>query len=163
MDPNIIINAYSPYNDGWTQQFYKDKMTKQVDTQKYTEFVDAVTSKESNDYISFNSRCFEIQKDPDGIPVHRLLTAALGICAEGGEFTEVVKKMVFQGKPVNDENIFHMKRELGDIMWYVAQACMALDTDFNEIIEMNVEKLKARYPGGEFDVHYSENRQEGDV
>ncbi len=163
MDPNIIINAYSPYNDGWTQQFYKDKMAKQVDTQKYTEFVDAVTSKESNDYISFNSRCFEIQKDPDGIPVHRLLTAALGICAEGGEFTEVVKKMVFQGKPVNDENIFHMKRELGDIMWYVAQACMALDTDFNEIIEMNVEKLKARYPGGEFDVHYSENRKEGDV
>ena len=163
MDPNIIINAYSPYNDGWTQQFYKDKMAKQVDTQKYTEFVDAVTSKESNDYISFNSRCFEIQKDPDGIPVHRLLTAALGICAEGGEFTEVVKKMVFQGKPVNDENIFHMKRELGDIMWYVAQACMALDTDFNEIIEMNVEKLKARYPGGEFDVHYSENRQEGDL
>ena len=138
-------------------------MTKQVDTQKYTEFVDAVTSQESKDYISFNSRCFEIQKDPDGIPVHRLLTAALGICAEGGEFTEVVKKIVFQGKPVNDENIFHMKRELGDIMWYVAQACMALDTDFNEIIEMNVEKLKARYPGGEFDVHYSENRKEGDV
>ena len=134
-----------------------------VNTQKYTEFVDAVTSQESKDYISFNSRCFEIQKDPDGIPVHRLLTAALGICAEGGEFTEVVKKMVFQGKPVNDENIFHMKRELGDIMWYVAQACMALDTDFNEIIEMNVEKLKARYPGGEFDVHYSENRKEGDV
>jgi len=163
IDPNTIIMADSPYNDGWTQQFYKDKMTKQVDTQKYTEFVDAVTSKESNDYISFNSRCFEIQKDPDGIPVHRLLTAALGICAEGGEFTEVVKKMVFQGKPVNDENIFHMKRELGDIMWYVAQACMALDTDFNEIIEMNVEKLKARYPGGEFDVHYSENRKDGDV
>ena len=138
-------------------------MSKQVDTEKYTEFVDAVTSQESKDYISFNSRCFEIQKDPDGIPVHRLLTAALGICAEGGEFTEVVKKMVFQGKPVNDENIFHMKRELGDIMWYVAQACMALDTDFNEIIEMNVEKLKARYPGGEFDVHYSENRKEGDL
>ena len=138
-------------------------MSKQVDTQKYTEFVDAVTSQESKDYIAFNSRCFEIQKDPDAIPVHRLLTAALGICAEGGEFTEVVKKMVFQGKPVNDENIFHMKRELGDIMWYVAQACMALDTDFNEIIEMNVEKLKARYPGGEFDVHHSENRKEGDL
>ena len=138
-------------------------MSNQVDTQKYTEFVDAVTSQESKDYISFNSRCFEIQKDPDGIPVHRLLTAALGICAEGGEFTEVVKKIVFQGKPVNEDNIFHMKRELGDIMWYVAQACMALDTDFNEIIEMNVEKLKARYPGCEFDVHYSENRKEGDV
>jgi NTP pyrophosphatase (non-canonical NTP hydrolase) len=99
----------------------------------------------------------------DDCNVPQLLTAALGICAEGGEFTEVVKKIVFQGKPVNEDNIFHMKRELGDIMWYVAQACMALDTDFNEIIEMNVEKLKARYPGGEFDVHYSENRKEGDV
>ena len=138
-------------------------MTKQVDTQKYTEFVDAVTSNESKDYIPFNSRCFEIQTGDDGIPIHRLLTAALGICAEGGEFTEIVKKIVFQGKPVNEDNIFHMKRELGDIMWYVAQACMALDTDFNEIIEMNVDKLKARYPGGEFDVHYSENRKEGDV
>jgi len=92
-----------------------------------------------------------------------LLTAALGLTAESGEFTEVVKKIVFQGKPYNEDNVFHMKRELGDIMWYVAQACMALDTDFNEIIEMNVEKLKARYPGGEFDVHYSENRKEGDL
>ena len=85
------------------------------------------------------------------------------MCAESGEFTEIVKKIVFQGKPVNADNLYHMKRELGDIMWYVAQACMALDTDFNEIIEMNVEKLKARYPGGEFDVHYSENRKEGDL
>jgi len=138
-------------------------MTKQVDTQKYTEFVNEVTSKESKDYISFNSRCFEIQTGDDGIPIHRLLTAALGMSAESGEFTEVVKKIVFQGKPVNEENIFHMKRELGDIMWYVAQACMALDTSFDEIIEMNVEKLKARYPGGEFDVHHSENRAEGDL
>ena len=138
-------------------------MTKQVDTQKYTEFVNEVTSKESKDYISFNSRCFEIQTGDDGIPIHRLLTAACGICAEGGEFTEVVKKIVFQGKPVNDENIFHMKRELGDIMWYVAQACMTLDTTIDEIIEMNVEKLEKRYPGGSFDVHYSENRKDGDV
>ena len=83
--------------------------------------------------------------------------------AESGEFTEIVKKMIFQGEPVNEENLFHLKRELGDIMWYVAQACMALDTDFNEIIEMNVDKLKSRYPGGEFDVHCSENRKEGDV
>ena len=140
-------------------------MSNQVDTQKYTEFVDAVTSQESKDYISFNSRCFGIQSEESGagLPVHRLLTAALGICAEGGEFTEVVKKIVFQGKPVNEENSFHMKRELGDIMWYVAQACMSLDTSIDEIIEMNVEKLEKRYPGGEFDVHYSENRKEGDV
>jgi len=131
-----------------------------VDYEKYTEFVDAVTSDESKDYSAFDKRTYELTKD---IPVERLLTAALGICAEGGEFTEVVKKIVFQGKPVNEENIFHMKRELGDICWYLAQACMALDTSFDEVIEMNVDKLKARYPGGEFDVHYSENRKEGDL
>ena len=138
-------------------------MTKRVNTDAYLDFVDAVTSKESNDYIAFNSRCFEIQKGDDGIPINRLITAALGMSAESGEFTEVVKKIVFQGKPYTEDNRFHMKRELGDVMWYVAQACMSLDTTIDEIIEMNVDKLKARYPGGEFDVHYSENRQEGDV
>ena len=116
-------------------------MSSQVDTEKYVEFVDAVTSDESKRYDAFDKRVYELESQ---IPVERLLTAALGICAEGGEFTEVVKKIIFQGKPVNEDNIFHMKRELGDIMWYVAQACMALDTDFNEIVEMNVEKLKAR-------------------
>ena len=131
-----------------------------VDYEKYTQFVNAVTSKESKDYAAFDERVFELTEE---IPVERVLTAALGICAEGGEFTEVVKKIVFQGKPVNKENIFHMKRELGDICWYLAQACMALDTTFDEVIEMNVEKLKARYPGGEFDVHFSENRKEGDL
>ena len=138
-------------------------MTKRVNTDAYMEFVNAVTSEESRDYIPFNSRCFDIQSGDDGIPIHRLITAALGMGAESGEFTEVVKKIVFQGKPVNEDNIFHMKRELGDVMWYVAQACMSLDTTIDDIIEMNVDKLKARYPGGEFDVHHSENRQEGDV
>ena len=131
-----------------------------VDYEKYTQFVNAVTSNESKDYAAFDERVFELTEE---IPVERLLTAALGIWAEGGEFTEVVKKIVFQGKPINEENIFHMKRELGDICWYLAQACMALDTTFDEVIEMNVEKLKARYPGGEFDVHFSENRKEGDL
>ena len=136
-------------------------MTKQVDTKKYTEFVDAVTSNESKSSEAFSVRLRDLYSE--GLPVERLLTAAVGMSAESGEFTEVVKKMIFQGKPVNDENIIHLKRELGDVMWYVAQACMALDTDFNEIIEMNVDKLKARYPGGEFDVHKSENRKEGDL
>ena len=94
---------------------------------------------------------------------HRALTAALGLSAESGEFTEIVKKILFQGKPVSQENLFHMKRELGDIMWYFIQACIALDTTPEEVIEMNVDKLKKRYPGGEFDVHYSENRLVGDV
>ena len=132
-----------------------------VDFKKYTEFVDAVTSNESKNSESFSVRLRDLYSE--GLPVERLLTAAVGMSAESGEFIEVVKKMIFQGKPVNEENLFHLKRELGDVMWYVAQACMALDTTFDEIVEMNVEKLKARYPGDEFDVHYSENRKEGDV
>ena len=85
------------------------------------------------------------------------------VVAESGEFTEVVKKIVFQGKPVNEDNIFHLKRELGDVMWYLIQNYETLDTTIDEVIEMNVEKLQSRYPGGEFDVHYSENRKEGDL
>jgi len=136
-------------------------MAKNVDFEKYTEFVDAVTSNESKSSESFSVRLRELYSE--GLPVERLLTAAVGMSAESGEFIEVVKKMIFQGKPVNEENLFHLKRELGDVMWYVAQACMALDTSFDEIVEMNVEKLKKRYPGGEFDVHKSENRVEGDL
>ena len=136
-------------------------MTK-VDTEKYIEFVEGVTSDPSLNYAAFLSRTNSLELEND-CNVTQLLTAALGLTAESGEFTEVVKKILFQGKPYNEENVFHMKRELGDICWYLAQACMALDTTFDEILEMNVDKLKARYPGGEFDVHYSENRQEGDV
>ena len=132
-----------------------------VDTEKYLEFVYGVTSAPSTDYAALMSRLTALEAE--NADTCKLLTAALGLTAEAGEFTEVVKKIVFQGKPYNEENIFHMKRELGDICWYLAQACMALDTTFDEIIEMNVDKLKARYPGGEFDVHKSENRKEGDV
>ena len=136
-------------------------MTQEVDLKKYIEFVYGVTSAPSTDYRALVQRLNQLEaEDAD---VCKLLTAALGLTAESGEFTEVVKKIVFQGKPYNEENIFHMKRELGDICWYLAQACMALDTTFDEIIEMNVDKLKARYPGGEFDVHKSENRREGDL
>ena len=132
-----------------------------VDTQKYVEFVDAVTSQASKDHEAFIYRLQELEGQ--GFHSERLLTAAVGMCAESGEFTEVVKKTLFQGKPVTEENMFHLKRELGDIMWYVAQACMGLGTSLDEIMEMNVEKLVARYPGGQFDVHYSENRKEGDL
>ena len=133
-----------------------------VDTEKYIEFVHDVTSAPSLDYPALAARLTELEVEND-CNVTQLLTAALGLTAESGEFTEVVKKIIFQGKPYNEDNVFHMKRELVDIMWYLAQACMALDTSFDEIIEMNVEKLKARYPGGDFDVHYSENRKEGDL
>ena len=136
-------------------------MTKQVDTDKYLEFVNGVTSEPSKDHEAFIYRLQELEGQ--GFHSERLLTAAVGLCAESGEFTEVVKKIVFQGKPVNEDNIFHLKRELGDVMWYLAQACMALDTTIDEVIEMNVDKLQARYPGGSFDFSYSENRKEGDV
>ena len=137
-------------------------MKKNVDTEKYLDFVAGVTSPASTDLTELLSRITKLDCT-DSADVARLLTASLGLCAESGEFTEVVKKIVFQGKPYTEENKFHMKRELGDICWYLAQACMALDTTFDEIIEMNVDKLKARYPGGEFNVHKSENRKEGDL
>ena len=133
-----------------------------VDTQKYLEFVEGVTSAPSTNLAALLSRITELELDYDA-NVPKLLTAALGLAAESGEFTEVVKKIILQGKPYNEDNVFHMKRELGDICWYIAQACMELDTSFDEIIEMNVDKLKARYPGGEFDVSKSENRKEGDI
>ena len=135
-------------------------MTK-VDTEKYLEFVEGVTSAPSLDWPVLAARLSELEVNSAN--VSQLLTAALGLSAEAGEFTEVVKKIFLQGKPYNEENVFHMKRELGDICWYLAQACMALDTTFDEVIEMNVEKLKARYPGGEFNVSKSENRVEGDL
>ena len=136
-------------------------MTKKIDPDKYLEFVNAVTSQPSKENEAFVYRIQELEGQ--GFPSERLLTASVGMCAEAGEFTEVVKKIVFQGKPVNGENLFHLKRELGDIMWYIAQACMGLNVSLDEIIEMNVEKLSARYPEGAFDVYYSENRKEGDL
>jgi len=132
-----------------------------VNTDAYLEFVNAVTSQPSQDHEAFVYRIQELAGQD--FETHRLLTASVGMCAEAGEFTEIVKKIIFQGKPVNEENMFHMKRELGDIMWYVAQACMGLNISLDDVIEMNVDKLKSRYPGGEFDVHYSENRVEGDL
>ena len=137
-------------------------ITMTVDTEKYLEFVEGVTSNESLHYASLIARMNKLELEDD-CNVPQLLTAALGLTAESGEFTEVVKKIILQGKPYNEDNVFHMKRELGDICWYIAQACMALDTSFDEIIEMNVDKMKARYPGGEFDVSKSENRKEGDL
>ncbi len=132
-----------------------------IDTQKYIEFVDAVTSKQSKDYEAFIYRLQELEGQE--FPSERLLTAAVGMSAEAGEFTEIVKKIIFQGKPVNEDNLFHLKRELGDIMWYVAQACMGLNVSLNEVIEMNFEKLSARYPEGSFSIERSEKRKAGDL
>jgi len=136
-------------------------MKRHVDFNKYQEFVDAVTSKESRNYDVFSQRLATL--NDQGFSTQRLLTAAVGMTAEAGEFTEVVKKIVFQGKPVNEDNLFHLKRELGDVMWYVMQACVGLGVSLEEVVEMNVEKLMSRYPEGAFDVYFSENRKDGDV
>ena len=136
-------------------------MAKKVNFQQYSKFVDAVTSDESKDFIAFSDRIVSL--DEKGANIERLLTGAVGINAEGGEVMEIVKKLIFQGKPWDDENIYHLKRELGDVMWYVMQCLLALDSSMEEIVGMNVEKLKKRYPGGEFDPFYSENREEGDL
>lgn len=140
-----------------------------IDLNRYSKFVNAVTSMPSKDLTTFMSRLDELdgnyengEHGPD-INVPLLLTAALGLAAETGEFCEIPKKIYFQGKPLNEENVFHMKRELGDIIWYWINACRALNLDPNDVIEENVNKLQSRYPGGKFDVHYSENRREGDL
>jgi len=137
------------------------QMTKRVDFDKYTKFVDAVTSDESRDFLALSDRLVSL--DEKGANIERLMTGAIGLNAEGGEVMEIVKKMVFQGKPWNEETKHHLKREISDCMWYITQCLIALETSMDEIIEINVDKLEKRYPGGVFDPFYSENRQEGDL
>ena len=137
----------------------RNSMTSNFDS-KYVKFVSQVTSEESKNGVAFVNRIRDLEENSD---IHRLLTAAVGMSAEGGEFLEIVKKMIFQGKPYNEENVRHLKIELGDILWYVAQACMALDISLDEITDMNIDKLSKRFPDGYFSEYYSENRQEGDI
>jgi NTP pyrophosphatase (non-canonical NTP hydrolase) len=132
-----------------------------IDLNKYVEFVNTTTSSPSKEHTPFIDRLLELREN--GFPTERLLTAAVGMSAEAGEFTEIIKKIIFQGKPVTEENLFHLKRELGDIMWYVSQACIGLDISIEEVIQMNFEKLSARYPEGAFSIERSENRKEGDL
>jgi len=128
--------------------------------EKYKEFVSKVTSPASSNKDAFVSRIQELEDG--GLEIHRLLTGAVGISAEAGEFMEIVKKIIFQGKPANEDNIEHLKIELGDILWYVAQACLALDISLEELTDMNIKKLSKRYPEGMFDAYFSENRAADD-
>lgn len=133
-----------------------------IDLNRYKDFVEQVTSNESNHTSQLISKLQNLHSMTDVNPA-LLLTAAIGLAAETGEFAELPKKIVFQGKPCDEDTIFHMKRELGDIMWYWVNACRALGLDPNDVVEENVRKLESRYPGGKFDVHYSENRKSGDL
>jgi NTP pyrophosphatase (non-canonical NTP hydrolase) len=144
-----------------------------IDLNKYQEFVAAVTSNPSVSLTAFIDTCDrldanyevidgELKHGPD-VNIPLLITACLGLAAESGEFIEVPKKILFQGKALTEDAVYHMKRELGDVMWYWINACRALNLDPNEVIAENVRKLESRYPGGKFDAHYSENRQDGDL
>ena len=137
----------------------QNSMTSNFDS-KYVRFVSQVTSEESKNGVAFVNRIRDLEERSD---IHRLLTAAVGMSAESGEFLEIVKKIIFQGKPYNEDNVKHLKIELGDVLWYVAQACMALDISLDEITDMNIDKLSKRFPDGHFSEYYSENRQEGDI
>lgn len=137
-------------------------MSNQIDLNRYTKFVDAVTSVESNNFDHLLRRINEL-RNTTNVNISLLMTAGIGLASEGGEFNEIVKKVLFQGKPLTDAEVFHMKRELGDIMWYWTNACRSLGLDPNDVIAENVNKLQSRYPGGKFDAYYSENRKADDL
>lgn len=127
----------------------------------YARFVDTTTSNESKNFLAFIDSTSKLEAQ-DNINVPRVMTSAIGMLAESGEFTEVLKKMVFQGKEFNEDNRFHMKRELGDILWYWIQGCIALGYTPDEVMDENIKKLEARYPNG-FEVTRSETREIGDI
>lgn len=136
-----------------------------IDMEKYAQFVDGVTSDPSKSLNQFVHIITELNNRHDGATfnVPQLLTAMIGLTSESGEAQEIVKKIMFQGKPFTEETREHLKKELGDVIWYWANACNALGISPNEVIAQNVSKLEARYPGGKFDPFYSENRKEGDI
>lgn len=129
---------------------------------KYQNFTNSTISAPSSNQSVLLLKLEELNNNNLNVKIPELLTAAFGLTAEAGEYTEVVKKILFQGKPLNEDNIYHMKRELGDICYYLAVACTALNTSLEEILIMNVEKLSARYPSG-FDIIKSEVRKDGDI
>ena len=133
----------------------------EIDLDNYTDFVDRVTSPPSKDFNALLARYGELKKQK--CDIERLDTAASGLCSESGEFMEIVKKLKFQGKPYNDAQKEHLTKELGDILWYAAQASLALGVRLDEVIYVNTLKLAARYPNQMFETNYSENRQPGDI
>ena len=133
-----------------------------IDLNKYKDFVEGVTSSSSGRTTDLVETLNRLEEE-SGVKMSLLLTGAIGLASEGGECAEIVKKCIFQGKPLDDDTKFHIKRELGDVMWYWINSCRSLGLDPNDVIQENINKLKARYPGGEFDAHYSENRKDGDL
>ena len=135
----------------------------EISLQEYQEFVSEVTSPVSDSTDALIDHLYDLQKQSSDVNVSLMLTSALGLSAESGEFTEIVKKIVFQGKPLSEDNRFHMKRELGDVLWYWINACRSLDIDPYSVIEENISKLQKRFPDKTFSIHSSENRAKDDL
>ncbi len=128
---------------------------------KYKTFVDGVTSDASKNTKYLIQSLMRL--DEQGCNIARLDTAFTGLCSESGEANDLVKKLKFHGKEWSPEIREHLIKELGDVAWYWAQACLALDVDPEDVLIANVKKLEARYPGGKFSIEKSENRKDGDI
>ena len=128
----------------------------------YGKFVNKTTSEESKFTGDFITRLVSLQQTHKHTQWSRLATSAIGMLAESGEFAEIMKKIFFQGKAFTEEERFHMKRELGDVLWYWIQGCIALGYEPEEVMRENIRKLAKRYPTG-FEVVRSEIREEGDI
>lgn len=137
------------------------KENKVIDSQKYVEFVKQTTSPASSDINVLIDRIKEL--DNEGVKLTHLLTFALGASAEMGEAIEIIKKCLLQGKPFNEDAKIHLTKEMGDVLYYIGQFCIAMDISFEDIMQINYEKLSARYPEGVFSVYRSENRKDGDI
>ena len=97
--------------------------------------------------------------NPEMDSTAKLSDAALGLCGESGEIADILKKYLYQGHGLDPT---HIAKELGDVLWYVALACTALGMTMDKVMQMNIDKLKARYPEG-FDADRSVNRVKGDI
>ena len=128
----------------------------------YGKFVDSTTSSESKYTGDLVMRLTSLQTQNKDIAWSRLMTSAIGMLAESGEFAEILKKILFQGRTFNENERFHMKRELGDVLWYWVQGCIALGYDPEEVMRENITKLEKRYPNG-FEIVRSEIREQGDI
>lgn len=134
----------------------------QIDLNKYTEFVKAITSRDSENTDDLTERLYQLQLDAN-FNVSLAVTSAMGMSGEAGEFSEIFKKVLFHGKPFTEETRAHCAKELGDVIFYWTNACRALNLDPNQVIQQNVDKLSSRYPGGVFSAERSNNREVGDI
>lgn len=127
----------------------------------YKEFVDNLTSVQSKEFEQYIASLTKLHQA--GCDIARLDTAVNGLSAESNELMEILKKMKFQGKEWNEDVRYHMMREAGDCIFYWMNLTIALGYDPMKIIEENIKKLEARYPGGKFEAWYSENRKDQDI